>query len=139
MRINKCYDCSSCFIKFWSCERIVRCQIHTLAMKATILRNMQVTVRTFAQLIFNNFSLSLNRRKVMETMRKKQKTVTLPGLQQPIYQILGLERWIGANAGIAKKEGRELDCLCWREVDVISDEKFEGIAERLLLLELWRK
>ena len=81
-------------------------------MKATILRNMQVTVRTFAQLIFNNFSLSLNRRKVMETMRKKQKTVTLPGLQQPIYQILGLERWIGANAGIAKKEGRELDCLC---------------------------
>ena len=75
----------------------------------------------------------------METMRKKQKTVTLPGLQQLIYQILGLERWIGANAGIAKKEGRELDCLCWREVDVISDEKFEGIAERLLLLELWRK
>ena len=48
----------------------------------------------------------------METMGKKQKTVTLPGLQQPIYQILGLERWIGANAGIAKKEGRELDCLC---------------------------
>ena len=75
----------------------------------------------------------------METMRKKQKTITLPGLQQPIYQILGLERWIGANAGIAKKEVRELDCLCWREVDVISDEKFEVIAKRLLLLELWRK
>ena len=25
-------------------------------------------------------------------------------LQQPIYQILGLEIWIGANAGIAKRK-----------------------------------
>ena len=40
----------------------------------------------------------------METMRKKQNTVMLPGLQQPIYQILGLEMWIGANAGVAKKK-----------------------------------
>ena len=37
-------------------------------------------------------------------MRKKQNTVTLPGLKQPIYQILGMEMWIGANAGIAKRK-----------------------------------
>ena len=76
-------------------------QIKALTKKATILRKMQVTVKTFAQLIFSHFSLSLKRKKVMGTMRKKQNTVTL---QQPIYQILGLEMWIGANAGIAKKE-----------------------------------
>ena len=73
-------------------------------MKATILSKMQVTVKTFAQLIFNHFSLSLKRKKVMKTMRKKQNTVTLPELQQPIYQILGMEMWIGANAGIAKRK-----------------------------------
>ena len=37
----------------------------------------------------------------METMRKKQNT---DKLQQPIYQILGVEMWIGANVGIAKKK-----------------------------------
>ena len=73
-------------------------------MKAIILSKMQVTVKTFAQLIFNNFSLSLKRKKVMKTMRKKQNTVTLPGLQQPIYQILGIKKGIGANGGIAKKK-----------------------------------
>ena len=73
-------------------------------MKATILSKMQVTVKTFVQLIFNHFSLSLKRKKVMKTMRKKQNTVTLPGLKQPIYQILGMEMWIGANAGIAKRK-----------------------------------
>ena len=40
----------------------------------------------------------------MKTMRKKQNTVTLPGLQQPIYQILGIKKGIGANGGIAKKK-----------------------------------
>ena len=34
-------------------------------------------------------------------MRKKPNTVTL---QQPIYQILGLEMLIGANVGIAKRK-----------------------------------
>ena len=75
-------------------------------MKATVLSKMQVTVKTFAQLIFNHFSLSLKRKKVMKTMRKKQNTVTLPGLQQPIYQILGMEMWTGANAGIPKGSER---------------------------------
>ena len=28
-----------------------------------------------------------------------------------------------------KKEAREIDCLCCREVDAIPDEKFEGIAK----------
>ena len=73
-------------------------------MKATILSKMQVTVKTYAQLIFNHFSLSLKRKKVMKTMRKKQNTVTLPGLKQPIYQLLGMKMWMGANGGIAKKK-----------------------------------
>ena len=73
-------------------------------MKATILSKMQVTVKTFARLIFNHFSLSLKRKKVMKTMRKKQNTVTLPRLQQPICQILGMEMWIGANVGVAKRK-----------------------------------
>ena len=54
-------------------------------------------------------------------------------LQQPIYQILRLDMWIDANAGIAKK-AREIDCLCCREMDTISDEKFEGIAKRCFYL-----
>ena len=37
----------------------------------------------------------------METTRKKQNT---DKLQQRIYQILGLEMWIGANVGIAKEK-----------------------------------
>ena len=67
-----------------------------LTMKATILRKTQETVKTFTQLIFkfNHFSLILKSKKVTETMRKKQNTVTFPGLQQPINHVLGLEMWI---------------------------------------------
>ena len=43
--------------------------------KANILRKMQVTTKPIAPLIFNHFSLSLSRKKVMETMRKKPNTV----------------------------------------------------------------
>ena len=65
-------------------------------MKATTLRKTQVTVKTLTQLIFkfNHFSLILKSKKVTETMRKKQNTVTFPGLQQPINHALGLEMWI---------------------------------------------
>ena len=42
--------------------------------------------------------------KINGSHEKEKNTVTLPGLQQPIYQILGLEMWIGANTGIAKRK-----------------------------------
>ena len=34
--------------------------------------------------------------------------------------------------GHCKKEAREIDFLCCREVDTLSDEKFEGIAKRFV-------
>ena len=60
-----------------------------------------MTVKTFAQLTFNHFSLSLKRKKSKRNHEKEKDTVKL---QQPIYQILRLEMWVGANAGIAKKK-----------------------------------
>ena len=35
---------------------------------------------------------------------------------------------------VLQKKAREIDCLCCREVDAISDEKFEGIAKRCFYL-----
>ena len=36
------------------------------------------------------------------------------------------------KCGYCKKEVREIDCLCCREVDAIPDEKFKGIAKRFV-------
>ena len=38
-------------------------------------------------------------------------------LQLPICYILDQEMSTGANAGIAKTKTREIDCLCFREVN----------------------
>ena len=120
--LNKCYDRSSCFIKFWSSETIARCQIHILMKKADILRKMQVATKPIAPLIFNHFSLSLSRKKVMETMRKKPNTVAdLSDIR------IGNVNWCKCRH--CKKEAWEIDCLCCREVDAISDEEFEGILK----------
>ena len=97
-------------------------------MKATILRKMQVTVKTLTQIIFNHFSLSLKRNKVMETTRKK-KNSHASRASQPIYQNIRIGNVDWCKCGYCKKEVREIDCLCCRELDAISDEKFDGIAK----------
>ena len=103
--------------------------VHTLTMKATILRKMQVTVKTFAQLIFSHFSLSLKRKKSNGNHEKETKhshasrasAADLPDIR------IGNVNWCKCRC--CKKEVREIDYLCCREVDAISDEKFKGIAK----------
>ena len=70
-------------------------------MKVIILKKIQVTMKTFAPLFFNHFSLNLNRKKrvVMRTIRNKLNIFTL---QLPIYYILEKEISTGANAEVPK-------------------------------------
>ena len=48
---------------------------------------------------------------------------------QLIYQNIRIGNVDWCKCGYCKKEVREIDCLCCRELDAISDEKFEGIAK----------
>ena len=82
---------------------------------------MQVTVKTFAPLVSNHFSLSLKRNKVMENHEKETNLSDI--------RIGNVDWW---KCGYCKKEATEVDCFCCREVNAISDKKFEGIAKRLV-------
>ena len=90
---------------------------------------MQVTVKTFAPLVSNHFSLSLKRNKVMENHEKEAKHGHASAADLSDIRIGNVDWW---KCGYCKKEATEVDCFCCREVNAISDKKFEGIAKRLV-------
>ena len=59
-----------------------------------------------------------------ETEHSHASAVDLSGIR------IGNVSW--CKYGHCKKEAREIDFLCCREVDTLSDEKFEGIAKRFV-------
>ena len=83
--------------------------------KLIIQRKIQVTMKTFAPPFFNDFNLSLNRKKcdVKRAMRKKLKIFTF---QMSIYYIL-IGNLARCKCEHCKNEAREKDCPCRREVD----------------------
>ena len=101
-------------------------------MKATILSKMQVTVKTFAQLIFNHFSLSLERKKSNENHEKETKHSHASRASAADLSDIRNGNVDWCKCGCCKKEVREIDCLCCTDVDAISDEKFECITKRFV-------
>ena len=83
--------------------------------KVIILKKIQVPMKTYVPPFFNYFSLSLNRKKrvVMTAMSKKLNIFTL---QLPLHIRIGNLNWY--KCGHCNNEGREIDCLCCREIEV---------------------
>ena len=94
------------------------CQIYILIKKVIILRKMQVMMKTWAPPFFNNFSLSLNRKKNCgsETHEKKTKPIYTSAADLLLIRIENLD-WCKCKH--LKNQAREIDCLCYWEVDAM--------------------
>ena len=87
-----------------------------LIRKVTILKKIQVRMKTFIPPFSNHFSLSLNRKKclVMRAMRMKQNNYA--SAANLLHIRIGNLDW--RKCRHCKNEAREIDCLCLRAIEV---------------------
>ena len=77
-----------------------------------------MTIKTFAPSFFKNFSLSLNRKKMCGNKSHEKETKHIHASADNLLQIrIGSLDWCKCWDG--RNEAREIDCFCFREVDVM--------------------
>ena len=87
--------------------------------KVTILKKIQVTMKTFALTFFNHFSLSLNRKKTCgnKSHEKETKNTRYASAADLLHIRIGNLIW--CKCGHCKNEVKEINCLCCRELDAM--------------------
>ena len=85
------------------------------------------------------FQFEPEKKKSNGNHKKETKHSHASRASQPIYQNIRIGNVDWCKCGYCKKEVREIDCLCCRELDGISDEKFEGIAKPFVFTWIMKK